>query len=46
MERHRSHRPERGILVTRFELFNQTGETLVSFDSQVVMLRRTAQAAA
>ncbi len=46
VERHRSHRPERGILVTRFELFNQNGETLVSFDSQVVMLRRTAQAAA
>ncbi|MDD3327633.1 MAG: MaoC/PaaZ C-terminal domain-containing protein [Zoogloea sp.] len=46
VERRRSHRPERGILVTRFELFNQKGDTLVSFDSEVVMLRRTALDAA
>ena len=45
-EKRRSHRPERGVLVTRFELFNQKHERAVSFDSEVVMLRRGAQAAA
>jgi len=33
------------LLVSRFELFNQRGETLVSFDNNVVMLRRDAVAA-
>ncbi len=38
----RTYRPERGVMVSRFELFNQRGETVVSFDSHVVMLRRGA----
>lgn len=33
-------RPERGILVSRFELLNQRDEVLVSFNANVVMLRR------
>lgn len=46
VERQRSHRSERGVLISRFELFNQKGDTVVSFDSQVVMLRRAAEKAA
>lgn len=41
-DKRRSHRPERGVLVTHFELLNQRQEIVVSFDSEVVMLRRTA----
>lgn len=33
-------RPERGVLVSRFELLNQRDERVISFDAQVVMLRR------
>lgn len=40
VERQPGSRPERGLLVSRFELFNQQGEVLVSFDNNVVMLRR------
>ncbi|WP_068637330.1 MaoC/PaaZ C-terminal domain-containing protein [Thauera butanivorans] len=45
IDRQPGSRPERGLLVSRFELFNQRGETLVSFDNNVVMLRRDAVAA-
>jgi acyl dehydratase len=38
-------RPERGILVSRFELLNQRDEVVVSFDANVVMLRRVPLAA-
>lgn len=37
-------RPERGILVSRFELLNQRDEVVVSFDASVVMLRRPPSA--
>lgn len=40
IERQAASRPERGILISRFELFNQRAEVLVSFDNNVVMLRR------
>ncbi len=40
VERQAGSRPERGLLVSRFELFNQRGEVVVSFDNNVVMLRR------
>ncbi|KAI5913878.1 MaoC/PaaZ C-terminal domain-containing protein [Thauera sp. 2A1] len=45
VERQPASRPERGLLVSRFELFNQKGHVLVSFDNHVVMLRREAAAA-
>ncbi len=45
VERQPASRPERGLLVSRFELFNQKGQVLVSFDNHVVMLRREAAAA-
>lgn len=45
VERRPGSRPERGLLVSRFELFNQHGELLVSFDNNVVMLRREPAAA-
>lgn len=44
VERQPASRPERGLLVSRFELFNQKGQVLVSFDNHVVMLRREAAA--
>ena len=40
IERQAGSRPERGVLISRFELFNQRAEVLVSFDNNVVMLRR------
>ena len=40
IERQAASRPERGILISRFELFNQRAEVIVSFDNNVVMLRR------
>jgi len=40
IERQASSRPERGTLISRFELFNQRAEVIVSFDNNVVMLRR------
>ena len=40
LERQDDHRPERGILVARFELLNQRDEVVVSFLNNVVMLRR------
>lgn len=40
LERQEDRRPERGILVARFELLNQRGEVVVSFLNNVVMLRR------
>lgn len=45
VERQPASRPERGLLASRFELFNQKGQVLVSFDNHVVMLRREAAAA-
>lgn len=45
VERQPASRPERGLLVSHFELFNQKGQVLVSFDNHVVMLRREAAAA-
>lgn len=45
VERQPASRPERGLLVSRFELFNQKGHVLVSFDNHVVMLRREPAAA-
>lgn len=44
VDRQPGSRPERGVLVSRFELFNQRDELVVSFDSNVVMLRRVAAA--
>lgn len=40
LERQDDRRPERGLLVARFELLNQRGEVVVSFLNNVVMLRR------
>lgn len=40
VERSPGSRPERGVLVSRFELLNQRDELLISFDAHVVMLRR------
>ncbi len=40
IERRVASRPERGTLISRFELFNQRAEVIVSFDNNVVMLRR------
>ncbi|TAH46677.1 MAG: dehydratase [Betaproteobacteria bacterium] len=45
VERKPGSRPERGLLISRFELFNQRGEVLVSFDNTVVMSRREPAAA-
>ena len=42
LERRDDRRPERGILVARFELLNQRDEVVVSFLNNVVMLRRPA----
>ncbi|NMG69760.1 MaoC/PaaZ C-terminal domain-containing protein [Parazoarcus communis] len=44
IDRRPASRRERGVLVSRFELFNQRGEVVVSFDNNVVMLRREAAA--
>lgn len=40
VERSPGSRPERGVLVSRFELLNQRDERVISFDANVVMLRR------
>lgn len=40
LERQDDRRPERGILVARFELLNQRDEVVVSLLNNVVMLRR------
>ncbi len=40
LERKDDRRPERGILVARFELMNQRNEVVVSLLNNVVMLRR------
>ncbi|CAM5288671.1 MULTISPECIES: MaoC/PaaZ C-terminal domain-containing protein [unclassified Thauera] len=45
VERSPASRPERGILVSRFELLNQRDEVVVSFNANVVMLRREPLAA-
>lgn len=45
VERLPGSRPERGVLVSRFELLNQRDELVVSFDNNVVMLRRIAAVA-
>ncbi len=45
VERSPGSRPERGILVSRFELLNQRDEVVVSFNANVVMLRREPLAA-
>ncbi len=45
VERSPASRPERGVLVSRFELLNQRDEVVVSFDAHVVMLRREPLAA-
>jgi acyl dehydratase len=45
VERSPGSRPERGVLVSRFELLNQRDEVVVSFDANVVMLRREPLAA-
>lgn len=44
VSREPDRRPERGIIVSRFELLNQHDERVVSFLSKVVMLRRDAAA--
>ena len=41
LERQGDRRPERGILVARFELLNQRDEVVVSLLNNVVMLRRS-----
>ena len=45
VERGPGSRPERGVLVSRFELLNQRDERVISFDAHVVMLRREPLAA-
>ena len=45
VERGPGSRPERGVLVSRFELLNQHDELVISFDAHVVMLRREPLAA-
>ena len=45
VERGPGSRPERGVLVSRFELLNQRDELVISFDAHVVMLRREHLAA-
>jgi acyl dehydratase len=45
VERSPGSRPERGVLVSRFELLNQRHQVVVSFDANVVMLRREPLAA-
>jgi len=45
VERSPASRPERGILVSRFELLNQRDEVVVSFNANVLMLRREPLAA-
>lgn len=45
VERAPGSRPERGVLISRFELLNQRDELLISFDAHVVMLRREPLAA-
>ncbi|SFA82824.1 Acyl dehydratase [Collimonas sp. OK607] len=40
LERKEDHRPERGVIVTRFELRNQHDQVVLSFFNNVVMLRR------
>jgi acyl dehydratase len=40
LERQDDRRPERGVLVARFELLNQRDEVVVSLLNNVVMLRR------
>ena len=45
VERGPGSRPERGVLVSRFELLNQRDELVISFDAHVVMLRREPLAA-
>ena len=40
LERQDDRRPERGLLVARFELLNQRDEVVVSLLNNVVMLRR------
>ncbi len=40
LQRKPGSRPDRGIVVSRFELFNQRNEVVVSFDNNVVMRRR------
>jgi len=42
LERQDDHRPERGVMVTRFELLNQRDEVVLSFLNNVIMLRRPA----
>ncbi|GAB3627926.1 dehydratase [Pandoraea terrae] len=41
LERKPGSRPERGVLVSRFELVDQDGQVVASFLNNVVMLRRT-----
>lgn len=40
LRREDDRRPERGVLVARFELLNQRDEVVLSFFNNVVMLRR------
>ena len=40
LERRDDRRPERGLMVARFELLNQRDEVVVSLLNNVVMLRR------
>lgn len=42
--RRAASRPERGILISHFELLNQRDELVLSFDANVVMLRRESVA--
>lgn len=45
IERKAASRPERGVLISRFELINQRDEVVLSFYNNVVMLRREPLAA-
>ncbi|WP_341643918.1 MaoC/PaaZ C-terminal domain-containing protein [Thauera sp. SDU_THAU2] len=45
VERGPGSKPDRGVVTSRFELLNQRDEMVVSFDAQVVMLRREPLAA-